>query len=176
MASSAHPPRTGDRRKERLQRKERESERNVDSWLDGFGVGAGRKKLDELMVLYSHGKHGDEAKGVRGMANAHPHAAPHATRSRMMNLAKMQDVVQKLPWERRMDEVELVRADRLAVPAELSGRYCVRRDTPLWCACRNFFCSQWRRPYSLACRTCLVSYVRHTYMLCRACARKTKKF
>lgn len=111
MASSAHPPRTGDRRKERLQRKERESERKIDPWLDGFGVGAGRKKLDELMVLYSHGKHGDEAKS-RLETRRGAVSAPHATRSRMMNLAKMQDVVQKLPWERRMDEVELVRAHR----------------------------------------------------------------
>ena len=88
-------------RKERQQRKDETSQRS-DPWLDQFGVGSFRKESNRLITLYSHGKKDEAAKTPRKGSSA-------AKRSRMVNLTKILNVVQKMPWERRADEVELVR-------------------------------------------------------------------
>jgi len=103
-----------DRRKERLHRQVRENEHKDDPWLDSFGVGSGRKELARLIVQFSHGKPGKEeadktARATGGMQRGSAHV------SRMINLCKISSVVTKLPWQRRSDEVELVRADALHI-------------------------------------------------------------
>ena len=90
-------------RKERQQRKEREKDRTPDPWMDGIGVGAGRKELHRLMVLYGRGKHlADKV--------ARASSAPIG-RSKMVNLSKIERIVEKLPWERRADEVGRVQQE-----------------------------------------------------------------
>jgi len=90
-------------RKERQQRKEREKDRTPDPWMDGFGVGAGRKELNRLMVLYGRGKQvGEKATREPSAPTGH---------SKMVNLSKIERIVAKLPWERRADEVGMVQRE-----------------------------------------------------------------
>jgi hypothetical protein len=76
-----------------------------DPGLDSFGVGGGRKELNRLMTLYSR-----DPRKREGHEDKPPKHAPRARvpRSRMVNLAKIQDILAKTPWERRADEVEMV--------------------------------------------------------------------
>ena len=94
-------------RKERQQRKEREKDRTPDPWMDGFGVGAGRKELNRLMVLYGREKQVRDKAPVKA---ARVPCAP-AGHSKMVNLSKIERIVAKLPWERRADEVGMVQRE-----------------------------------------------------------------
>lgn len=76
-----------------------------DPWLDTFGVGGGRKELSRLMTLYSRESRKGDAQEDKGKTEAPRWVNP---RSRMVNIAKIQDILQKTPWERRADEVEMV--------------------------------------------------------------------
>lgn len=117
---------SAERRKQRLQRSERDRAR-ADPWLDSFGVGAGRKELHRLMLLYSRGKEGRDKDEKSSTVLSH-RALPAAIHSRMVNISKIRDVVQKLPWERSADEVEKVRKSRCGLSMVLV-RQLVIRDT-----------------------------------------------
>jgi hypothetical protein len=87
-------------------------ERKTDQWIDSFGVGAGRKELHRLMVLYSHGKKDKEEAAKQATRAMHANSTGHAGSghtSRMLNLLKIENVLVKKPWQRRGDEVEMVR-------------------------------------------------------------------
>lgn len=76
-----------------------------DPWLDTFGVGGGRKELSRLMTLYSKESRKGDGQEEKGKTEAPRWVNPH---SRMVNLAKIQHILEKFPWERRADEVEMV--------------------------------------------------------------------
>lgn len=82
-----------------------DGERRQDPWLDSFGVGGGRKELNRLMTLYSRETRKSDGQDEKGLKQV---SRLHAPRSRMVNLAKIQEILQKNPWERRADEVEMV--------------------------------------------------------------------
>ena len=90
-------------RKVRQQRKEREKG-TPDPWMDSFGVGGGRKELNRLMVLYGRGKQVGELTANRTTSRLN-------LRSKLVNLSRIENIVSKLPWERRADELERVQRE-----------------------------------------------------------------
>ena len=117
-----------DKRQLRLQRREsrqKEEERKGDPWLDSIGVGAGRKELNRLILLYSKKQNMDDAKNIRSRSISTPAALqqeraikravklesriPGGARRNDGSTETIEDVFQKKPWERRGDEIEAVR-------------------------------------------------------------------